>query len=511
MNAGTVPVLRARAITKSFGTVTANDRVDFELNRGEIHALVGENGAGKSTLMNMLYGMFRPDSGDIELDGVPADFQHVDDAIAAGIGMVHQHFMLVPEFTVEQNITLGAEPRKLGFIDRKVSARAIQEPMRLIGFQIDPKRRAQDLSLAEQQRVEILKVLYRGAKIIILDEPTAILAPQETEELFKTLRSLASHGVAVIFITHKLWEVMEVADRVTVLRAGATHGTFPVDTIEIPDVVALMTGRTDVGLGRTPRSRPARPDRLVAANLRGRQTPDCAVDAVSFSIRGGEILGIAGVDGNGQNSLVALLTGVASADTGELHLDGVDIAQTSLSARRERGIAYVPEDRHRDGLPVHASVIEGLAGVRLASRHGISVLKPAISRSLTDWARGVVDRYGIKTASIRAAASSLSGGNQQKIVLARELETRPKLMVMAQPTRGVDIGAAEGIYAAIDALAAEGAAVVVVSADLDELLRIADRILVLYRGGIAADFDANTVSREQLGAAMTGGNLREAA
>lgn len=504
------PVLRAVGVSKRFGPVVANDAVDFTLNRGEIHALVGENGAGKSTLMNMLYGMIRPDSGSIEIDGRTARLDSVKDAIAAGIGMVHQHFMLVPEFSVERNVTLGAEPRTAGLLDVSASRRALAETSRLIGFEVDANRPVHRLSVADQQRVEILKVLYRGARVIILDEPTAVLTPQETEELFRTLRRLADSGAAVVFITHKLREVQSIADRVTVLRRGRTYGTFRAHEVTIPILVTLMTGRSDVSLGRVERPAPGDEAVLQVTGLSGVAHPDGPLRNASFEVRAGEILGIAGVDGNGQNSLVALLTGTARGE-GSVRLDGRSIDGASIAGRRECGLAYVPEDRHRDGVPLRATVAEGLLADRLVRRRGLGVLGPASTRGLRDWAQAAVEKFGIRTASLSAPAASLSGGNQQKIVLARELESEPRLVVMSQPTRGVDLGAAEGIYRALGAVSRTGAAAILVSADLDELLRLSDRILVLYRGEIVASMDATSATREELGLAMTGAHRKEAA
>lgn len=505
-----VPVLRAKAIRKQFGQVIANDGVDLELRRGEIHALVGENGAGKSTLMNILFGMLRPDGGHVEIDGEPVNFHTAADAIAAGIGMVHQHFMLVPEFSVLRNVTLGAEPRRFGFIDKRATTHLLAEPMRLVGLDVDVRRAARELSVAEQQRVEIAKVLFRGARIMILDEPTAVLTPQETVQLFETLRRLADSGVAVVFITHKLREVMDIADRVTVLRQGRTHGTFDRSDVEIPGLVALMTGRSDIQLGRLPRPTAGNSIRIRVADLAGRHAPDSAIEGISFAAREGEIVGVAGVDGNGQNTLVALITGTERATSGTVRIDGDDVTSLSIASRRERGLGYVPEDRHADGLPLHAPVVDALAVGKLTRLRGLRLFGPAITGATKSWAKALIARYDVKVASINNHSSSLSGGNQQKIVLARELESRPRLMVMAQPTRGVDIGAAEGIYRSILELTSTGAAVIVVSADLDELLRLADRILVFYRGDIVAELDAATTSRDELGLAMAG-HLMEAA
>ncbi|MFT3797134.1 ABC transporter ATP-binding protein [Microbacterium sp.] len=502
--------LRAVGLGKRFGELIANADVDFELRRGEVHALVGENGAGKSTLMKMLYGMYRPDQGHLEIDGTRIEFHRVADAIDAGIGMVHQHFMLVPEFSVERNVLLGREPRRLGFIDRAASARALTAPMAALGLDLDARRQVGELSVADQQRVEILKVIARDARVMILDEPTAVLTPQETAELFRTLRTLAATGVSVIFITHKLWEVKAAADRVTVLRKGRTRGTFDVDAVGVDELVERMTGRSDVVLGRIERTAPTSRLRLEVEGLSGRQAPDTAVRNLDFAVREGEILGIAGVDGNGQNSLAALLAGGAQPQAGSIRLDGREISRETIAQRRCAGVAVVPEDRHREGLPLHASVLEGLAPLRLARRRGAAApFGPALTRRLRAWAFGVVQAFGVVTASLQSPASTLSGGNQQKVVVARELDAEPALLVLSQPTRGVDLGSAEGIYGALSRHIATGAAAVMVSADLDELLRICDRILVLYRGEIALVADAAGTSREELGRAMAGAHLTE--
>lgn len=504
-------VLRAHGISKRFGPVVANNGIDFELEKGEIHAIVGENGAGKSTLMQMLYGMFRPDSGHIEINGEQVDFANVHDAIAAGVGMVHQHFMLVPEFSIERNITLGTEPRHFGMIDRRRSRQAAEAALALIDTDIDPRRPAGRLSVADQQRVEVVKVLHRGARIMILDEPTAVLTPQETESLFRTLRKLAADGVSVIFITHKLREVIEVADRVSVLRRGTMRGTFRLADVDIPTLVSLMTGRQDVELGQIDRS-PSRSDvRLRVDSVSAQSFPDGQITNVSFEMCAGEIVGIAGVDGNGQNSLTALLAGTAQLDAGQVYLDGKRIDELSIMSRRRQGVAFVPEDRQRDGIPLHASVLEGLIAGKLNQKSGIAVLGPALTPALRTWARQMVTRFGIKTASVAAPPSSLSGGNQQKIVLARELDSQPKLLILAQPTRGVDVGAAETIYKEIADMADCGASVLVVSADLDELIRLTDRILVVYRGEIVAEVPSRATDREELGFAMAGGQHKEVA
>ena len=505
------PLLRLEGITKRFGAVVANHEVNFDLRAGEIHALVGENGAGKTTLMRILFGMLTPDSGLIELEGEQIRLASARDAIARGIGMVHQHFTLVPEFTVAQNVTLGAEPARLGLVDFAASALALEEPMRLLGMRTDVNAVVATLSIAQQQRVEIVKVLYRRARIVVLDEPTAVLTPQETADLFATLRGLAERDYAVIFISHKLREVMEIADRVTVLRGGRSVGTYAAAAADIPTLVEAMTGRSDVNLGRVPTAAPSDRVALAVSALSGRWGTDAAVSAATFTIRAGEIVGLAGVDGNGQRSLVGLLTGLARPDSGSIALHGDELGDLDVASRRRLGLAHVPEDRHQDGLPLTGSVLEALAADKLARTRGWFGLRRAFTPELRAWGSRLVEAFDIRTPSLRTRCASLSGGNQQKIVVARELESRPRCVVMAQPTRGVDIGASESVYSATADLAGSGVAVLLVSADLDELLRLAHRILVIYRGDLVADLPARTATREQLGLHMLGGAVAVAA
>ena len=498
------PLLRLRDITKRFGAVVANSGVDFDLRAGEIHALVGENGAGKTTLMRVLFGMITPDSGTIELNGEQVRLTSARDAIARGIGMVHQHFTLVPEFTVAQNVTLGAEQSRLGLVDFAASALALEEPMRLLGMRTDVNAVVATLSVAQQQRVEILKVLYRQARIMVLDEPTAVLTPQETADLFATLRGLADRGYAIVFISHKLREVMEIADRVTVLRGGSSAGTFDVAAADIPTLVEAMTGRSDVNLGRVVTAAPSDQVALAVSGLSGRSGTDAALADASFTIRAGEILGLAGVDGNGQHSLVGLLTGLVKPQSGSIALHGDELVGLDVAARRRAGLAYVPEDRQAAGLPLAGSVLEALAADKLARATGWLGLGRAFTPALRSWGAHVVEAFDIRTSSLGTRCATLSGGNQQKIVVARELGSHPRFVVMAQPTRGVDLGATDRIYSAIADLASSGAAVLVVSADLDELLRLSHRILVVYRGSIVADLPAATATREKLGMHMLG-------
>jgi ABC-type uncharacterized transport system ATPase subunit len=506
-----VPLLQVEGITKRFGHIIANAGIDFDLRAGEVHALVGENGAGKTTLMQILFGMLHPDSGTIRLNGKPVQFKQPKDAISHGIGMVHQHFMLVPQFTVAENVTLGAEQARGGLLRPKATARALERPMQLLGMHVALDAVSSTLSVAQQQQLEILKVLYRGARIMILDEPTAVLTPQETTDLFATLRVLADDGYAVIFISHKLREVMAVADRVTVLRSGATIETFDAGDVDIPTIVAAMTGRTNVNLGHIKRDRPGLDVVLDIESIFGRQQRDASIKGVSFCVHSGEIVGIAGVDGNGQASLVGLITGGAPIETGLIRLNGKELNKLSVSARRSQGLAYVPEDRHAEGLPMSGSVLDGLAGERLSRIRGLRGWAPAFTRELRSWANSLVDRYSIKTAGIDVDCRTLSGGNQQKVVIARELASNPTCIVLAQPTRGVDLGAAEFVYSAIAKATATGTAAVLVSADLDELLRVSDRILVFYRGAIVAERRPDNTTREELGHFMAGAYERSAA
>ena len=499
-----VPLLRVNGITKAFGDVVANAGINFDLQEGEIHAVVGENGAGKSTLMHILYGMLRPDSGTIELSGEPVELKSPKDAISRGIGMVHQHFMLVPEFTVAQNVTLGAEVSNRGLVDEAATTEALARPMQLLGITFDAQRITSTLSVAQQQRLELLKLIYRGTRILILDEPTAVLTPQETDGLFATLKSMAAQGYSVIFISHKLREVMSLADRITILRAGRTTETHRADAVDLPTLVAGITGRTTVDMGRIDRRHATTYPVLRATMLSGRSGSDAAAVDVNFTIHRGEVLGIAGVDGNGQQSLVSLLTGLSRPLNGEIWLEKDEITRLTVAERRNLGLAHVPEDRHRDGLPLAGTVLEAMTGSQLAPRSGVRSLGPAFSRKTRRWAQGLVDQFTIKTRSVDARCSTLSGGNQQKIVIARELDGSPRVIVLAQPTRGVDIGAAEAVYAALGQATAAGAAALLVSADLDELMRVTDRIVVMYRGRIAAECITATTTHEALGQHMMG-------
>lgn len=499
-------LLSLDGITMRFGRVVANQDVSFDLRVGEIHALVGENGAGKTTLMRILYGMYQADSGVIRMNGEPTVFRNPTDAIKRGIGMVHQHFMLVPSFTVAENLTLGAEPRRAGLFDQAAAAKAVRETMDRLAVRIDPEAIVGDLSVATQQKIEIAKVLYRGASVIILDEPTAVLTPQETTELFALLRRLANSGSSIVFISHKLREVFALADRVTVLRGGKTIVSGPVSSTSLEETVAAMTGRSDVNLGRIIRASGGVDG--VALEVNGLNTAtqghDSALSDVTFTVRPGEIVGVAGVEGNGQSVLAETLIGVIAAASGSIRLAGEDVTTLDVAARRDRGFSYVPEDRHREGLPMSGSVLEGISAGRIRDRRGIGSLGNTFSSSLTSWATQQVEDYAIKTSGLDARCGQLSGGNQQKIVIARELDSEPAVLILSQPTRGVDLGAIEFMYQKVAQATERGCAVVLISADLDEIFRLSDRIVVMYGGRVVADENASTATREQIGMHMAG-------
>ncbi|MGK3984903.1 ABC transporter ATP-binding protein [Sorangium sp. So ce136] len=498
-------VLEARGITKRFSGVLANDGVDIDLREGEIHALLGENGAGKSTLMNVLYGLVRPDAGELRRRGKPVALRSPSDAIALGIGMVHQHFMLIPVFTVAENIVLGAEPVRRGLMDRRRASAEVRELSARYGLDVDPDARVEDLPVGVQQRVEIIKALYRKAEILILDEPTAVLTPQEAEELFRVLRALTAQGVSVLFITHKLKEVLAVADRVTVMRAGKVVGAaVPAETDE-RGLAATMVGReVALQVSKAPASAGAvvlEVERLSVAGRRG--SGGDVVREVSFSVRAGEILGIAGVQGNGQTELVEAITGISPARAGRVLLRGRDVTGALPRTLIERGVSHVPEDRQRHGLVLSYSVADNLV---LCTYHRSPFAERGVLRdeARDENARRLVKTFDIRAPGPSAPVSALSGGNQQKVILARELSRPVELLVASQPTRGVDVGSIEHIHREIVAARDAGAAVLLVSAELDEVLSLSDRIAVMYRGALVATRDAGAVSRTELGMLMAG-------
>jgi len=507
--ANVAPALEMRGITKRYPGVVANDHIDLEIRPGEIHALLGENGAGKTTLMNVLYGLARPDEGEILLDGTPVRIAGPADAIARGIDMVHQHFMLVPVLTVAENILLGEETMANPiFLDRREAHRRIVELGQRFGFEIDPEAKVGSLSVGSQQRVEILKALYRRAKILVLDEPTAVLTPQETDEIFAVLRRLAQQGHSIIFISHKLYEVLEIADRITVIRRGRVVGQrLPQETNE-DDLAELMVGRevqltVDRGVSH-PAGAVLRIEGLRVNDDRGNEV----VRGVDLEIRAGEILGIAGVAGNGQDELVEAIIGLRRPVSGVVELAGEIVTGHTPRAMNEAGVAYVPADRHRFGLILSFPLSDNLVLTnyyRAPFSRGVMRDEAAIRQE----AEASVERYDIRTPGVGVKASTLSGGNQQKAIVAREFGRDLKLLVLDQPTRGLDVGSIEFIHRQVITKRDAGTAILLVSAELDEVLEMADRIGVMYRGQIVRILDGRTADKNEVGVLMaTGGAER---
>jgi simple sugar transport system ATP-binding protein len=500
------PVLEMRGITKQYPGVLANDGIDLDVRAGEIHALLGENGAGKSTLMNILYGLAVPDSGEILLDGKPVTITSPVDAIRRGISMVHQHFMLVPVLSVAENILLGEEPmRGRVFLDRAASHRRIRELGERFGWEIDPDKPVGSLSVGWQQRVEILKALYRNARVLVLDEPTAVLTPQETQEIFGVLKNLRGEGYAIVFISHKLYEVLEVADRITVIRRGKVVGTrVPSQTSE-DDLAELMVGREvelTVDRGESQPNQPA----LVVSGLHVRDDRGHeVVHDVSFEVRGGEIFGIAGVAGNGQDELVEAIVGLRTPSAGHITLSGRDVTHASPRQLHRLGVGFVPGDRHRFGMVLSFPLTDNLVlndYYRPPYASGLVRNDDAIE----SYAKEAIREYDVRTPSATVSAGTLSGGNQQKVVVAREFEGTLKLLVLDQPTRGLDVGSIEFIHRQSISRRDTGVATLLVSAELDEVLEMSDRIGVMFRGRIVAILDGRTADKEEVGLLMaTGG------
>ena len=494
--------LELRGITKRYGALVANDRIDLTIEPGQIHAMLGENGAGKTTLMNVLYGLTQPDEGEILADGNPVTLRSPKDAIRAGLGMVHQHFMLVPVFTVAENVTLGAErTRALGLLDRRGMRREVLELSHRYGLRIDPDARIEELPVGVQQRVEIIKALVREAQVLILDEPTSVLTPGETQELFAIMRQLRADGRSIIFISHKLREVQEIADVITVIRRGKVMGQRP-PTATDEELAALMVGRQVVL--RVSKS-PAVPGEVVLAvedlsvpDDRGQQ----AVGGVSFSVRAGEILGVAGVQGNGQTELCEALMGLRPISAGSVRLAGQEITGQAPRERIRAGIGYIPEDRQADGLVAGFSVADNMVldvYDRPPYAHGIALDPAAIRENATVR----VAQFDVRTTSVDTPAATLSGGNQQKVILAREFGRDLRLLLASQPTRGLDVGSIEFVHQRIIEERDQGVAVVIISAELDEVYALADRIAVMYEGRITG-FRPPSVPVEELGMLMAG-------
>jgi simple sugar transport system ATP-binding protein len=501
----TQPVLELRGITKQFPGVLANDHIDFDLRPGEVHALLGENGAGKSTLMNILYGLYKPDEGDIFVKGKRVTFRSPHEAIPAGIGMVHQHFMLIPVMTVAENIVLAVEPTHAGvFLDYGAAAERVRQLSRTFGLELDPGARIQDLTVGQQQRVEILKALYRNADILILDEPTAVLTPQEASELFEIIRTLQREGTSIIFISHKLNEVLEIADRISVLRRGKMIDTVLREGASEGGLAKLMVGREVLLRVDKPPARPAEPlleiEDLQVLDDRSLE----AVRGISFTVRAGEIVGIAGVDNNGQTELVEAITGLRRPMEGRIMVAGHDY--TSASPRvmlDDARVGHIPEDRQRRGLVLDFTLAENLAlhdyRKKPDSRFGWLFPKRIVAR-----ARKLLQEFDVRGGGPQTRAGALSGGNQQKVIIAREVGRDPRVLLAAQPTRGLDVGAIEFVHRRLVTERDEGRAILLVSLELDEILSLSDRILVIYEGRIVGEFPP-TATEEELGFAMTGG------
>ncbi|MBL8080051.1 MAG: ABC transporter ATP-binding protein [Anaerolineales bacterium] len=497
-------VLELRGITKRFPGVLANDKIDITLREGKILALLGENGAGKTTLMNILYGLYKPDEGQIIVHGKEVQIHEPNDAIKSGIGMVHQHFMLVPVMTVTENVMLGVELTKNGmFLDHDKVAQRIHEISNQYGLEVDPHALIKDLPVGIQQRVEIIKVLYRNANILILDEPTAVLTPQEVEGLFKILETLIKAGKSIIFITHKLKEVMSVADDISVLRLGRMVGSIDPKEATPEKLATMMVGR-DVNL--IVEKQPAQPKEtsLEVKNLFVRdERQNLTVNGISFEVRKGEVLGVAGVQGNGQTELVYALTGLLPIDSGEVTLLGKPIHHNTPRQILESGVAHIPEDRQRHGLilsfPIHDNLMLCTYYKEPFAR-GVSLQQKAIFSN----AEELVKQYDVRTPNIYVNAGTLSGGNQQKVIVAREFSRPIELLIASQPTRGLDVGSIEYIHKQIIKKRDEGTGVLVVSSELDEILALSDRIAVMYKGQIMDILDANKVNKEYLGLLMAG-------
>ena len=500
-----IPALEAIDLTKTFPGVVANKDVSLTVNRGEIVGLLGENGAGKSTLVKMIYGLYQPDSGEIRMNGETVRINGPRDAIRRGIGMVHQHFQLVPDFTVAENVILGDEPRRWPFVNMRKANAQVAELAERYGLALDPQARVEDLPVGTQQRVEILKALYRKADILIMDEPTAVLTPQETDEILAVMRGFADSGVSVIFITHKLREVLAVADRIEVLRGGRVVGTTTPAETNQAGLAEMMVGRSvllSVDKG------PAKPGAVLLEVEQLSALDDMGLPAVrdvSFSVRAGEILGVAGVEGNGQRELVQALTGLRPSTSSLLTVNGANAKGATPNAIHAMGVGHVPEDREKDGLVGPYSIADNLVLDRFDepefARGGIRRMDAVDALANT-----LVRDFDIRTPSIATSAEALSGGNKQKIVIARELAAKPKVLIASQPTRGVDVGSIEFIHGQIIAARDSGTAVLLVSAELDEILGLSDRIAVMYDGRIVAIVDAANADRNEIGQLMAGGD-----
>lgn len=500
------PALEARNITKRFPGVLANDQVDFKLRKGEIHALLGENGAGKSTLMNVIYGLYHPDEGEILVDGEQVTIHGPSEAIARGIGMVHQHFMLVPVFTVAENIILGQEITRGPSLNMREARRRIRELSHEFGLDVDPDATIEDLPVGLQQRVEIVKALYREARILVLDEPTAVLTPQEAEDLFRIMHELTDRGVSIIFITHKLKEVLAVADTITVMRRGRVVGSTSPDKIDEHGLAAMMVGREVLLRVDKDPAHPSEPVLQVNNLTVLDERKVAAVRDVTLEVRAGEVLGVAGVQGNGQKELVEALTGLRAPESGSLLLVGEEVPFNNPRLLFEHGLAHIPEDRQKHGLVLPYSIVDNLVLCTYYKQPFARGMQRN-DRAMMENAQKLIGEFDVRTPGPLIATGNLSGGNQQKVIVARELSRPVKLLIANQPTRGLDVGSIEFIHRRIIEQRDEGVAVLLVSAELDEILSLADRIAVMFHGQIVATMPADEATRESLGLLMAGSGV----
>jgi simple sugar transport system ATP-binding protein len=505
-----VPVVEARGISKRFSGLLANDEIDFSLYRGEVHCLLGENGAGKTTLMNVIFGLYQPDAGEIRLDGERVEFASSSDAIARGIGMVHQHFQLIPVFTVAENVVLGDELRRGPLLDLDAARARIKELGDRYGLHVDPDARIEDLSVGQQQRVELLKALFREADILILDEPTAVLTPGEVDEFFGVVRSLVQQGKSIVFITHKLREVLAVADRITVLRQGRVVGSADPKVATQQSLASLMVGRDVIFEVEKGTAHPGAPlleiRDLSVADDRGVET----VSGLTMSVRAGEVFGVAGVEGNGQRELVEAIAGMRSVIGGRIMIDGKDVTGASPRHIHEQGVGHVPEDRTKHGLVGSFTIADNLVLNRY-SRPPFAKRWTRQLRAIDEYAAEAARRYDVRMTGIHQQVSHLSGGNQQKVIIARELTDGCRVLLVAQPTRGLDVGSIEFIHRRIIEMRDAGTAVLLVSAELDEIFSLSDRIGVLFRGSLAGEFDRAEATRDAVGLLMASGRHDEVA
>ncbi|WP_090742716.1 ABC transporter ATP-binding protein [Mesobacillus persicus] len=496
-------------IRKEFSGFVANDNITLQLKKGEIHALLGENGAGKSTLMNVLFGLYQPEAGEIKVKGESVNITDPNVANDLGIGMVHQHFMLVDTFTVTENIILGKETSKGGVIDIKTAEEEVRKISERYGLAVDPQAKISDISVGMQQRVEILKTLYRGAEILIFDEPTAVLTPQEIKELIQILKTLINEGKSIILITHKLKEIMEVCDRVTVIRKGKGIGTVNVSETNPTDLASLMVGREVTFKTEKTEAKPTSDvlliNDLVVKDSRGVE----AVRGLNLNVRAGEIVGIAGVDGNGQSELIEAITGLRKADKGSIKLNNKEILNLPPRKITESGLAHIPQDRHKHGLVLNYSVGENMVlqtyYQKPFSRSGIMNFK-----QIFDKARSLISEFDVRTPSEFTPARALSGGNQQKAIIGREVDRNPDILIAAQPTRGLDVGAIEFIHQRLIDQRDNGKAVLLISFELEEIMNVSDRIAVIYEGEIVAVVDPKETTEQELGLLMAGSKRQEA-